>query len=297
MAIGPARVLALSMALLVSTAEHRRAEACASCGCGDPTLTAMGVEKPFKNRIRLALEQRVSGETSPDDRTILTRTTLAVAWSPSAWLTFGAALPIVAGELRLARGDIRRFGGLGDLEIYARPLVFRERRFAPRHLVSLLAGVKFPTGPLVDDSSGYPASDDLQPGSGSFDPIVGASYGYFGDAVTVFSSLSYRHATVGRNGYRRGSVFAATALVQRGVHRAVALGLGIDMSHTRPDAVNEDRALSQTGGTVLALTPQVLFALHSDVLLRAALQLPIGEWWNGEKAESPTGIVSLVVDL
>lgn len=297
MATGWARALALSTALLSTFDVSRRAAACASCGCGDPTLTAMGVEKPFKNRIRLALEQRVSGEASAEDRTILARTTLAAAWSPSAWLTLGAALPVGAGELRLPQGAVRRFGGLGDLEIYARPLVFRERRFAPRHLVSLLAGVKFPTGPRIDDSDGYPASDDLQPGSGSFDPIFGASYGYFGDAVTAFSSVSYRHTTVGRNGYRRGSVVAATVLVQRGVHRVAALGLGLDMSHTRPDAVNEDRALSQTGGTVLALTPQILIALHSDVLLRGALQLPIGEWWNGEKAEFPTGILSLVVDL
>ena len=35
-----------------------RAEACAACGCGDQTLTATGIEKPYKNRVRLALEER-----------------------------------------------------------------------------------------------------------------------------------------------------------------------------------------------------------------------------------------------
>lgn len=257
----------------------------------------MGVEKPFKNRIRLALEQRVSAHINEEGRTILSRTTLAAAWSPVTWLTLGAALPVPSGELRPASGPLRRFGGLGDLEVYARALVFRERRFSPRHLISLLAGIKFPTGPRVSDSTGYPVSDDLQPGSGSFDPMFGASYGYFGDAVTVFASLSYRYTTVGRNDYRRGAVLGATVLAQRSLHRAVALGLGLDINHTRPDAVGDDRTLPATGGTILAVTPQLLIALHRDVLLRAAVQAPLGQWWNENKTEFPTGILSLVVDL
>lgn len=291
-----ARIL-FAVALLAIGGAPSPAAACASCGCGDPTLTAMGVEKPFKNRIRLALEQRLSAHINEEGRTILARTTLAAAWSPAMWLTLGAALPVPSGELRAPSGTLRRFGGLGDLELYARPLVFRERRFSPRHLLSLLAGIKFPTGPRVADSSGYPAPDDLQPGSGSFDPVFGASYGYFGDAVAVFTSLSYRYTTVGRNGYRRGSVLAATALVQRGVHRLVALGLGLDMNYTWPDAVADDRPLPTTGGTILSATPQLLVALHRDILLRAALQIPMGQWWNESKTEFPAGVLSLVVDL
>jgi hypothetical protein len=30
------------------------AMACASCGCGDPTLTGAGTEQPFRNRIRVS---------------------------------------------------------------------------------------------------------------------------------------------------------------------------------------------------------------------------------------------------
>ena len=176
-------------------------------------------------------------------------------------------------------------------------MVFRERRFAPRHLLSLLAGVSFPTGPRVHDSTGYPVPEDLQPGSGSFDPVFGVSYGYFGSAVTVFSSLSYRHATPGRGGYRRGSILSGTALLQRSVHRAVALGLGVELRHTRPDALSNMLTLTETGGTIMALTPQLLFALHRDVLLRVALQAPVGQWWNERKQEFPTGILALVIDL
>jgi len=34
------------------------ARACAVCNCGDPTLTAVGVEQPYRNRVRAGLEER-----------------------------------------------------------------------------------------------------------------------------------------------------------------------------------------------------------------------------------------------
>ena len=35
-----------------------RASACATCGCGDPTLTLMGAGQPFSGRLRLGAELR-----------------------------------------------------------------------------------------------------------------------------------------------------------------------------------------------------------------------------------------------
>ncbi|MFO0579555.1 MAG: hypothetical protein U1A78_36620 [Polyangia bacterium] len=293
-------VLALVVVLLAALSP-RVSRACASCGCGDPTLTAMGIEKPFKNRVRLSLEQRFGGHSDPDrkERTLISRSTLSASWSPTAWLTLAAALPLAAGELRTLRASgptARRVVGLGDLELYTRALVFRDRAFSPRHIVGILAGLKAPTGPRVADSSGYPAPDDFQPGSGSWDPLFGASYGYFGRELGVFASLSYRHTTTGRLDYRRGSVLGASALVQRSLHRAVSFGLGLELSHTRPDELR-GISLPDTGGTVLAVAPQALIALRTDWLLRAALQIPVGPLGSRTQVEFPTGILALVVDL
>src|SRR5437764_1267388 len=79
--------------------------ACASCGCGDPTLTAMGQEKPFKNRLRLALEERVGAHSTGAlgalyEQSLVSRTTLAASFSPLPWLTLGTAVPLV-----VVRGD------------------------------------------------------------------------------------------------------------------------------------------------------------------------------------------------
>jgi hypothetical protein len=295
------RLIPVLSVVLILALTPRASRACASCGCGDPTLTAMGIEKPFKNRVRLSLEERLGGhlDGSLKERTLISRTTLSASWSPTAWLTLAAALPMAAGELSDLREQgrpPRRIIGLGDLELYVRGLLYRDRRFSPRHILGALAGLKFPTGPRVRDSSGYPAPDDFQPGSGSWDPIFGASYAYFGSEIGVFSSFSYRHTTAGWNGYRRGSVLGISSFLQRSVHRAVSLGLGLELSHTRPDEFH-GFALPETGGTVLALVPQLLIALRTDWLLRAALQLPGGQFWNGPQIEYPTGILALVIDL
>src|SRR5450755_1850918 len=73
------------------------ASACAVCGCGDATLTAVGVEKPYRNRLRVTLETRVGGETmgSGDSYSslLMTRTTLGVSYTPTPRLTLAAFLP------------------------------------------------------------------------------------------------------------------------------------------------------------------------------------------------------------
>jgi hypothetical protein len=47
----------------------------------------------------------------------------------------------------------------------------------------------------------------------------------------------------------------------------------------------------------LSLTYGALVAIRSDWLLRFQLQIPIIQRWIGSQSESPTGIVSLTVDL
>ena len=59
----------------------RRARACASCSCGDETLTATGVERPYRNRVRLVAEERYGslsvGDAQTGEHTEFLRSTLA----------------------------------------------------------------------------------------------------------------------------------------------------------------------------------------------------------------------------
>jgi hypothetical protein len=51
-----ARVALIGATLTAVGSLPAPAQACASCGCGDPTLTTLGTTKPFAGRLRAALQ-------------------------------------------------------------------------------------------------------------------------------------------------------------------------------------------------------------------------------------------------
>lgn len=290
----------LRLALLVLGAGGGRALACATCGCGDPTLTVMGAEQPFRNRVRLALQEHVGGHAQgpPEwrEHNVILRSALAVSYSPASLLTFGALVPMVALWSR-GPGRARRHAlGLGDAEFLARAVLYRDRRFAPRHLLGILGGIKTPTGPRLDDGAGYPTDDD-QPGSGSWDPFAGASYSYFGDALALFASASYRYTTVGWHGYRRGPLLGATLMAQVQPRRFLALAGSLDLRFSEADVDGDGARVADTGGTVLSVGPSVLLSPRPDWLLRLSVQVPIAQFLNGSQKEDPSVILSLVRDI
>lgn len=285
--------------LLLCAPRPGRAVACASCGCGDPTLTAMGFEKPFKHRVRIALESRAGLHRDPssDEHTFISRTTLATSYSPTSWLSLAAQLPFSAAVSQAPRAEARSVYGLGDLELLVRLLPLRERRFAPRHLAGGLIGLKFPTGPRRSDSSGYPAPEDMQPGSGSWDGLFGLSYSYFGSTLALFVSLSYRLTSPGYREVVRGDSLGGTALLQVPIGPRLALQGGLEAGLTGRTQLAPEVFAPSRGGFLLSLSYGVVLALRPDWLLRFLVQSPIVQRWVGSQWESPTAVLSLAVDL
>src|SRR5258708_3389526 len=93
------RSLATVTVLLALTGATRPARACASCGCGDQTLTVTGIERPYKNRVCATLEERYGsltlGDAEVGQQVTFLRSTLALSWSPMNRLTLGPLLPWV----------------------------------------------------------------------------------------------------------------------------------------------------------------------------------------------------------
>jgi hypothetical protein len=259
----------------------------------------MGQEMPFRNRVRLSLEEQLGEHIAgnPPEADLTSRTTLAASYSPLSWLTIAGLVPMVFVSDSAPQQDTRYVIGLGDAELMVRALVFRDRRFSPRHMIGILAGIKMPTGPRVNDSTGYPASDDIQPGSGSWDPEVGASYSYFNPMASVFLSGTYRYTTTGYRGYRRGSVFGTSLSVQLPFNRRSALILGTDLSYTDPSVLAQGSLAPDTGGFLLDASPGFLISLRTDWLLRLIFQVPVVQKWRGEQEETVSGILSLIVDI
>lgn len=296
------RAMALAAGIfLAASLAPSVARACASCGCGDPTLTAMGTEKPFPNRVRLSLEERFGGHTVGDpsyqEASWTLRSALSASWSPHARFTVAALVPLVSDWTQSPARPWRSYTLPGDAELSARGVIFRDRVWSPRHLVSLMAGLKMPTAPRAYDGDGYPFPDDDQPGSGSWDPFAGAGYAWFGRTLSAYGSLSYRYTTPGRRGYRHGMSLGGSAGVQLQPWSFAALAISVDVRWAAPDQLGPGVDAPNSGGTMLAMTPALVFSPLANWLIKIAYQVHVADWLIGAQGESNTILLSTVVDI
>jgi hypothetical protein len=177
-------------------------------------------------------------------------------------------------------------------------LVFKERGFAPHHLLFASGGLKFPTGPRITDDRGYPVPDDDQPGSGSWDPFTGLTYAWFsGGLVSVFASASYRYTTAGWRGYRRGMSVGASTAAQVQPFRWGAIQLGAEVLWQDADTLPNGANMVNSGGTVGYLAPGLLFNPVADLLIRVVVDAPIFAAQRGTQSVGPQVMLSLSYDV
>lgn len=298
-----ARLVAI-LGVLPALGTQKTAGACAACACGDTTLTAFGLEKPYQNRLRLGFEERFSwltqGDQANGDRIVALRSALTVTWVPTPRLALGLLLPWLATWTSPLTGSgTQQINGLSDLEVSGRLLVFRDRSFAPRHLLFVTGGIKLPTGPRLTDGRNFPYPDDQQVGSGSFDPFGGATYGWFGGFTSVFASASYRYTTAGPRGYRVGSFLGGSAAVQLQPWWWGAFQLGSDLRWATADSLPNGHDAPNTGGTVVYLTPGLLFTAtrSTNLLVRVAIAIPVFHHFDGIQSVGPQMTLMLAYDL
>ena len=292
---------AVALAAL-GAAAPRAARACAVCNCGDPTLTAVGVEQPYKNRVRAGLEERygsrTQGEGPAGESLQLLRSALFGAWTPHPRITVGLVLPWMTTWTTDGAGRHALINGLGDLELSGRVLVVRDRRFAAHHLLWGTAGLKLPTGPRLRDDAGYPYADDDQPGSGSWDPFVGLTYAWYSGALwSAYVSGSYRYTTTGWHGYRRGMQAGWNAAVQAQPWDWGALLLSFEGNWQAADRLPSGNAMPNTGGTVLRLGPAFVASPRVDLMVRVGLTIPVLTSFQGRQTDGVQATASLVWDI
>jgi hypothetical protein len=290
-------IAALSMAMAPA-----RARACAVCNCGDPTLTAVGVEQPYRNRVRAGIEERYGSHTQGNGYTFeslqLLRSALFGAWSPHKRITVGLVVPWMTTWLSPASGRSSLINGLGDMELSGRVLVFRDRSFGAHHLLWGTAGLKMPTAPRLRDDAGYPYPDDDQPGSGSWDPFVGATYAWYsGDLWSAYASGSYRYTTTGWHGYRRGMQAGWNGAVQAQPWAFLAFQLFLDGNWSAADRLPSGGAMPNNGGTVMRLGTGIAASPRVDLLVRLAVSLPVVQDFQGQQTDGVQVTASLVWDI
>jgi hypothetical protein len=255
-----------------------RVRACASCGCGDPTLTAAGLEQPYANRVRasLGVQHRVDtiGAGADELRLSEQRLDAQLAWAPHPRLFLIAGLPVLWRDVTYAETRHRSTEGVGDAELRAKVFVYRDRAFAPRHLVALTGGVKLPTGTLQRRTDGRLYPIELQPGTGSTDLLAGVSHAFFAFPWSSYASAQLLWPTAGMSGYRGSRSLRGTLAGQRHLGTAVAVRLAAE---ARLDGrARENGAMApDSGGLIGFVTPELLVTPVTDLTVSAFVRVAV----------------------
>ncbi|HEX6839785.1 MAG TPA: hypothetical protein VF334_24585 [Polyangia bacterium] len=295
-------VAAMVLSATVAILHARPARACAVCNCGDPTLTAVGVEQPYVNRVRAGVELRYGSHTQGDgldgESLELLRSAIFAAWTPHPRITIGLVVPWMTTWLTPSTGASSVINGLGDMELSGRVLVARDKTFAAHHLFWATAGLKMPTAPRLNDDRGYPYPDDDQPGSGSWDPFFGVTYAWYSGALwSAYASGSYRYTTEGWHGYRRGMQVGWNAAVQAQPWTWGGFQLFLDGNWQAQDRLPSGGGMPNTGGTVLRIGPAFVASLRTDLMVRVAATVPVMQAYIGQQHDGPQLFLSLVWDI
>jgi hypothetical protein len=275
--------------------------ACATCACGDPTLTSMGTEQPFSGRLRLSTQLRTWGQTVGRDgedalRLREARMDVAAAYAPLPWLFLAANLPLQAREVRDVSLARERGWGLGDVELSAKAFLFMDKAFSADHLFSVLAGMKLPTSPVLRAEDGTVLNLDTQLGSGSWDPLAGVAYQHFRGTWSFLVSATGFLPTRGTGGFRAGPSVRTTLAAQYQPSTKWAVRLGFDgRLEAAADIHGEEE--ENGGGFLGYASPDVLFSPATDVVLSAGVRVPFLNALRGRVDSTPIAMLAMAYDL
>lgn len=268
---------------------------------GDPTLTMVGMEQPKANRARTSASLRVRndsiGESNVDELTLSEqRMEFAAAYSPIDRLSLSLMMPVVhrlITEVNLAEASI---WAPGDLDFRMRGVIWRDRKFAPRHLVSLIGGLEFPTSSIEYGPEGNPLPLEFQAGTGSWDPIAGASYGLFMDPWSLFVSSVAIFPTTGIGDTKASNSFRQTVFGQYQPWRFLAFQAGVELRVDGPGYIQGVRD-PNTGGHITYGTLGIVGMPHEKALIHATAALPLIQRLDGTHREGFAFIAGVVYEI
>lgn len=286
----------------VASSVERLAVACATCGCGDPTLTAMGAEKPFQNRLRASLDARYRsddiGQPKVDQIQLREgRFDGQIAWAPSERLFLLGTAPLLQRSVRYVNGGETGTTALGDIELRAKAFVFVDRSFSARHLFAVTAGLKMPTAPRQrNEADGTFLPIEAQPGTGSWDPLLGMSYAYFPRPFSFYASVQGSAPLRSTREFRASPSVRTTTTLQYQALPWLAPRLGVD---TRLDARSYEDGLPErdSSGFVAFLSPELLLSPTVDLVVVLSARVPILQALAGYHEEGPVFGAAVAYDF
>jgi hypothetical protein len=182
--------------------------------------------------------------------------------------------------------------GFGDLSAHIHHRMYHRENSGLG--ISLIAGLKFPTGKTSDkDNDGHNFEAEFQPGSGSWDPSFGIAVSKRLDNFSIDSNVLYTLVTEGTQDTDLGDIFQYNlALSYRAIKEPALLDLIIEANgqwiakeetdgHKDPDS----------GGNIIYLSPGIRLSLSKSFASYISFGIPIVSDLNGEQNDPDYRIV------
>lgn len=212
--------------------------------------------------------------------------------------------PFVNKELDFTDGTnraSRKDAGLGDVVLLGKYRLYTKDYPAATSRFSSVAGTELPTGQSGDADARGKLPRDLQLGSGSTDPIMGAAYTWQSLDDEWDLNLTYQVNTTA-NKFEFGDVLTYTVAYQRRIwpiqlpERGLYAQWNVVLEANgqwEQQAKDHARRLDNTGGHLLLLSPGVQVATKRFVI-ESSIQLPVLQHLNGSQVEPDFVLVASV---
>lgn len=170
---------------------------------------------------------------------------------------------------------------------------------------SLIAGIKMPTGKTSEtNDDGDRLELEFQPGSGSWDPILGIALSKLSGRLSIDASVSYIFATEGKQNTNLGDILdydfsVGYRLTDDHVHNTNAShtdsywDLLLELNgESRERATEDGTDKANQGGTVVYLSPGIAFSTSSGFTGYLSFGLPVVNRLHGLQSEPDYRIIA-----
>lgn len=212
-------------------------------------------------------------------------------------LTLGLKLPYVSlRNIRASHAEtpdeLHNHGnssGIGDLSVVARYRFIKDSNTGFGS--SVIGGIKAPTGKTtVNDSEGERLEAEHQPGSGSWDPIIGlAATKRIGD-ISLDANILYILSTKGSQETDLGDTLNLNAAVSwRAVKKDVAVDLVLEANGQWKQKLKIGGVKDPNSGeTVLFLSPGLRLGFKNNMMAYISAGFPVVQDLNGIQTKTRT---------
>jgi len=184
--------------------------------------------------------------------------------------------------------------GLGDVMVMGLYRLNADREFMPTNAVTLGLGVKTASGSSTEKSaSGRLVHAHMQPGTGSWDPLLSVMYTKMATPFLLQADATYQYTTKNQQAYELGDSLAINLSGKYDVVRAFNVTAGLTYLNvgraSDPDGNYYDPATNSslmddpanTGGESLWISPGIQVLPVRNFLLDLKVQAPVWEKVNG----------------